>query len=123
MGNDRFKYRVWDNENKRYWDFITGAAWFLGQDGLVYDYGEMELEPGQATVEQCTGFRDKRDKLIYENDVVLCYGKLRCVVKWELGGWFVCGGGILQPLCDAYASAEVVGIVHDEQAKGGELCP
>ena len=124
MENDRFKFRVWDKVSKKYRHYL-----YLDQCGdLRYprDRGikgcEMVTLEDRLnyTIEQCTGFRDKTGKLIYENDVLLFFERLRGVVKWEHGGWFVSGEGIYQPLCDAYASAEVVGNIHDAEAKGGE---
>lgn len=127
MGNNRFKYRVWDNEEKCYQESDADycrinyngelECMFTCDNGIGCRY---EYIQDHCIIEQCTGFRDKTGKLIYENDVLLFFERLRGVVKWEHGGWFVSGEGIYQPLCDAYASAEVVGNIHDAEAKGGE---
>lgn len=71
MSNDRFKFRVWDKRKKRYVD-----CYVIGDDGLAYQLhcaGEdsYDLIPNEdVIIEQCTGLKDKNDKLVYEGDVV-----------------------------------------------------
>ena len=71
MSDNRFKFRVWDNINKRYEKDLTlldkdGDLCY--QDGHKYCNGE---HPEDFTIEQCTGLKDKNGKLIFEGDVVL----------------------------------------------------
>lgn len=58
MSNDRFKFRVWDNEFKKYYP----ASDFCIED--LQDSGD------EIIVEQCTGIRDKNGRLIYEGDKI-----------------------------------------------------
>ena len=51
MENSRFKFRVWSN-------------------GKMYQQALVGEPTNTAIVMQCTGLRDKNDKLIYESDIV-----------------------------------------------------
>lgn len=54
--NDRFKYRIYDVENKRYVDNPEDfVPWDL-PDGLI--------------AEQCSGIKDANDNLVFEGDVL-----------------------------------------------------
>ena len=70
MNDDRFKFRVWDNNEKRYWQCFVIEA----ESGEIFttnrpDGAMLELEDGY-TIEQCTGLRDRNGKLIYEGDIL-----------------------------------------------------
>ena len=58
MSNDRFRFRVWDIEFKKYYP----ASDFCIED--LQDSGD------EIIVEQCTGLRDMNGRLIYEGDIV-----------------------------------------------------
>lgn len=67
--NDRFKFRAWIPEYKR---FI---------ERRLIDGHEVSLE-----WEQCTGLKDKNGKLIYEGDIIRCLYKTESydgVVVWD----------------------------------------
>ena len=73
--NDRFKFRVWDNEFKKYYP----ASDFCIED--LQDSGD------EIIVEQCTGLRDKNGRLIYEGDILQYTDtngfKIRQEVVWD----------------------------------------
>ena len=83
--NDRFKFRVWDKEFKKYYP----ASDFCVED--LQDSGD------EIIVEQCTGLRDMNGKLVYEGDVVhQTVGGLTCRIVFYRGAF--CGeivGGLL----------------------------
>lgn len=63
---DRFKFRVWDNDRKCFFNddevilYPSGEESFFNAD---YDFTE-------CVVEQCIGSQDKNGKLIYEGDYI-----------------------------------------------------
>lgn len=102
---ERFKFRVWDIEYKKYYP----ASDFCIED--LQDSGD------EIIVEQCTGLRDKNGKLVYEGDVVhQTVGGLTCRIVFYRGAF--CGefvDGFTSPLLwwfltDSY---EVIGNIHE----------
>lgn len=67
--NARFKFRVWDNEEKCY----STACFFLSVEGELYIFigGVVhKANPEIYIVEKCTGLEDENGKLIFEGDKV-----------------------------------------------------
>ena len=122
MNNDRFKFRVWDNINKRYdksLDLIDKDGDLCYQDGGKYCNGE---HPDDFTIEQCTGLKDKNGKLIYEGDVLGFYIKTRPVyVQWDsdkcrfvlrrfdIEGWEI---SLIQDTASRYT---IIGNIHENR--------
>lgn len=73
---DRFKFRIWDRDNKCF-DYInlTGD---LTEEIFIFNsirnyFSNKYLTEHPEYIQQCTGLKDKNDKLIYEGDIVSYY--------------------------------------------------
>lgn len=123
MNRDRFKFRVWDIEFKKYYP----ASDFCIED--LQDSGD------EIIVEQCTGRKDKNGRLIFEGDVVKTIWEER--VDWtrlvqhveHLFEVYYNGMGFsLRNLKTKAghvmwksADYEVIGNVHEDEREGGGL--
>ena len=67
MNNDRFKFRVWDNDRKCY---TSVNPVVLCNDRYTREIAMQDNEDCQYVIEQCIGLRDKKGKLIFEGDKV-----------------------------------------------------
>ena len=94
MNTDRFKFRVWDNERKRFTSIDPSVL--CSRDNIRTLCMKDDNE-SRFIIEQCTGQKDQSGKLVYEGDIVEQYSPMedcrrRCVVVWEdgPGGGYVC---------------------------------
>ena len=134
--NDRFKFRVWDNEQKRY---TSVKPVVLCGEASTLEIAMPDNSDGQYVIEQCTGLRDKNGRLIYEGDICLLY-KTKCEIRWKDGGF---GARDYPPCADADGcifsdtvpftnrrylkeilnAIDVVGTIHDNPDDGWPVTP
>lgn len=112
--NDRFRFRVWDKDRKRYTSVMPVV---LCNDRYTREIAMPDNGDGQYVIEQCTGLRDMNGKLVYEGDVVhQTVGGLTCRIVFYRGAF--CGefvGGFTSPLSGWFRPDfdEVIGNIHE----------
>lgn len=144
MNRDRFKFRVWDIANCKYFheheETIAGIysdgnieAWEGKYDAEKNDDVNVIVPQNRLIFEQCTGIRDKNGKLLYEGDIVSFQSRglfFKGTVVWtqeEVPGEITLGGfGIRLPEDQEYEfmdysrdrdSLEVVGNIHEDEKR------
>jgi hypothetical protein len=113
MNNDRFKFRLWHNGDKKYHDADYTSS-KLGQDGRLWQYGNPEDEE-EYTIEQSTGIRDANDILIYEGDIVQTITGAIGEVRWLNSGFVAVYSGHLITFGAVCGTMKVIGNIHERE--------
>ena len=108
---DRFKFRVWDKQQKKYEDIPK----LINQKGELVSYTVRDDLSKFYDIEQCTGLKDKNGKLIYEGDLIKIEDDV-AEIKWSN----YCAGFILESSEDIFdfettyaEECKVIGNIHE----------
>lgn len=97
--HNRFKFRVWDNNFKKY------------RNGLAIQNSHIcTYDDNACILEQCTGLTDKNGKLVYEGDI-LKSGIHHYQVAWHEGK-FVLNRGCKNYPISGCELMEIIGNIH-----------
>lgn len=93
---DRFKFRMWDGFANKYFDEETDPlfenVYECMKQQIFYNsgnplYGKLAYNHAKdgRVFEQCTGLKDKNDRFIYDNDLIMIGNKLYRVAIDDFG--------------------------------------
>lgn len=95
---DRYLYKAKQKDNGEWatgsyvYAFTPGRGHVVGIMGgvhfIVEENGNI-VPINEDTLCQCTGLKDKNDNLIYENDILMCHGNKKDIVKVVYGKFAV----------------------------------
>ena len=117
---DRFKFRLYVNQNDEYPEkkgYVNTEDFYVHPDGDI-GFFNADYDFAEYIIEQCTGARDTKGKLVYENDIVKNHRGEIGLVEWYEG---TCQFFIVDvenkeaiDILDDICNYEVIGNIHEK---------